>query len=51
VHKLFAATHDISILEERDGLETSPVLREKGVSRLDETVYVLRPKADAGLQG
>lgn len=50
VDRLFAVTHDIEMLEERDGLNTSPVLREKGVSRLDETVYVLRPKADAGLQ-
>ncbi len=47
VRKLFGATHDISVLEERDGLETSPVLRQRGVSRLDEAIYVLRPKASA----
>lgn len=47
VDKLFAATHDISVLEERDGLEASPVLRQRGVSQLDEAAYILRPKADA----
>lgn len=51
VDRLFAATHDIAMLDERDGLEASPVLRQRGVSRLDEAVYVLRPKADAGLRG
>lgn len=47
VQRLFAATHDIALLEERDGLPGSPPMRERGVSRLDEAVYVLRPKADA----
>lgn len=50
VLKLFAATHDVVMLEERDGLAASKVLRERGVSQLDETVYILRPKADAGLR-
>ncbi|MDO9381272.1 MAG: thiopurine S-methyltransferase [Hyphomicrobiaceae bacterium] len=49
VDALFSATHDITILEERDGLETSPVLKQRGVSQLDEVVYVLRPRADAGM--
>lgn len=42
---LFGETHDIGILETRDGLERSPNLRERGVSTLEEAVYVLRPKA------
>jgi thiopurine S-methyltransferase len=51
VNRLFAATHDIAMLEECDGLVGSPVLRQRGVSRLEEAAYLLRPKADAGLQG
>ncbi|MGE0024487.1 MAG: thiopurine S-methyltransferase [Hyphomicrobium sp.] len=44
VTALFGATHDINIRETRDGLEKSPNLKARGVSRLDEAVFVLRPK-------
>jgi len=44
VTALFGATHDINIRETRDGLEKSPNLTARGVTALDEAVYVLRPK-------
>lgn len=45
VAALFGATHAIDIRETRDGLEKSPNLRDRGVTALDEAVYVLRRKA------
>lgn len=44
VRALFEATHEIAILESRDALETSPALKQRGVPRLTETIYVLRSK-------
>lgn len=41
---LFGATHDISIAETRDGLEESQNLKERGVTALEETAYILRRK-------
>lgn len=44
IRALFAASHDMSVLETRDGLAASPALKDRGVTRLDETAYVLRPR-------
>ncbi len=44
VRALFGGTHDIEVLTVRDGLAGSPALKDRGVSRLDEAVYVLRPR-------
>jgi len=44
VTELFGARYNIGICETRDGLAQSPNLRERGVTALDEAVYVLRPK-------
>lgn len=44
VRQLFAGTHEIEVREERDGLAASPNLRERGVTQLIETVYLLRPR-------
>ena len=41
VQGLFAATHEIATVESRDGLASSPALRQRGVSQLIETVYLL----------
>lgn len=48
VRAVFEATHDIALLESRDGLSSSRVLKERGVSRLDEAVYLLTPKVVPG---
>lgn len=45
VAALFGGTHEIGIYESRDGLEKSQNLKARGVTSLDETVYVLKPKA------
>jgi len=47
VAELFGVTYDISLRETRDGLETSTNLRDRGVTALDESAYVLTPKAGA----
>lgn len=47
VRALFEATHDIDILAVRDGLAASPALKDRGLSRLDETVYVLTARRGA----
>jgi len=44
VAALFGATHTVAIAETRDGLEESQNLKERGVTRLDETAYILRRK-------
>lgn len=44
VAALFGDAYAINIRETRDGLEKSPNLRERGVTALDEAVYVLRRK-------
>lgn len=45
VANLFGATRDINVRETRDGLEKSKNLKARGITSLDETVYVLRPKS------
>lgn len=45
VAELFGETHDIGILETRDGLAQSPNLKTRGVTSLEETAYVIRRKA------
>ncbi len=42
VASLFGATHSIALAEARDGLEASPNLKERGLSALEEAVYILR---------
>lgn len=44
VEELFGATYNIGIRETRDGLETSPVLKDRGVTALEEAAYILTPK-------
>jgi thiopurine S-methyltransferase len=44
VAELFGETHDIGVLETRDGLAQSPNLKARGVTSLEETAYVLRRK-------
>ena len=46
VAALFDATQSIKIAESRDGLSESQNLKDRGVSSLDETAYILRRKAD-----
>ena len=41
VEALFSATHRIGVPGTRDGLEESQNLKERGVSRLEETAYIL----------
>lgn len=41
---LFSRSHTIWLLESRDGLEHSQNLKERGVTALEECVYVLRRK-------
>ncbi|AGK59491.1 thiopurine S-methyltransferase [Hyphomicrobium denitrificans 1NES1] len=42
VERLYGDTFDIQVLEARDGLEASGNLRRRGVTRLQETAYLLR---------
>lgn len=42
---LFGATHRITLAESRDGLEMSQNLKERGLTKLDEEAYILRPIA------
>lgn len=42
---LFGAIYDIRICESRDGLVQSPNLKARGVTALEETAYVLRPRS------
>ena len=42
IEGLYGDTFDIDVLEARDGLEASGNLRRRGVTRLQETAYVLR---------
>lgn len=44
VAELLGAAYEINIRETRDGLEKSPNLTERGVTRLDEAAYRLTPK-------
>ncbi len=39
---LFGPSHEVAVLEARDGLATSPNLRDRGVDRLVESLYLLR---------
>lgn len=45
VRALFEVTHDINIAETRDGLAASPALKDRGVTALEETAYVMTPRA------
>jgi thiopurine S-methyltransferase len=45
VHVLFGAAFSIELLESRDGLVASDNLQKRGVTRLDETAYLLRRRA------
>ena len=45
IDDLFAAHFTITLLESRDALPTSENMRKRGVTRLDETAYLLRRKA------
>lgn len=45
VNELFAQDFDIKILERRDGLKASPNLAERGLTRLEETAYLLTRRA------
>lgn len=45
IEKLFGAYYSIDILESRDGLAASDNLRKRGITRLEETAYVLRRRA------
>lgn len=45
VHRLYGDTFEIDVLETRDGLADSDNLKKRGVTRLDETVYLLRRQA------
>jgi thiopurine S-methyltransferase len=47
VATLFGGTHTIGIAESRDGLSESQNLKDRGVTSLDETAYILRRKAQA----
>jgi thiopurine S-methyltransferase len=42
VERLYGNAFDIDVLEARDGLEASGNLRRRGVTRLQETAYLLR---------
>jgi thiopurine S-methyltransferase len=42
VHRLFGSLFDVEVLEKRDGLAATDNLRKRGVTRLDETAYLLR---------
>ena len=45
VTELFGNHYDITVCEARDRLDHSPNLKERGVTSLEEAVYILRPKA------
>ena len=45
VHRLYGDAFEIEELETRDGLAESENLRKRGVTRLEETVYLLRRRA------
>ena len=42
VVSLFGPSHEVAVLEARDGLAASPNLRDRGVDRLVESLYLLR---------
>lgn len=44
INDLFADHFTISVLEKRDGLAASDNLKKRGVTRLEETAYLLRRK-------
>ncbi|MBY0558275.1 thiopurine S-methyltransferase [Hyphomicrobium sp.] len=45
VQRLYADTFEIEVLETRDGLADSDNLKKRGVTRLEETAYLLRRRA------
>ena len=42
IEQLFGETFDVSVLEARNGLAASPNLQKRGLTRLQETTYLLR---------
>ena len=42
IEQLFSETFDVAVLEARDGLAASPNLQKRGVTRLQETTYLLK---------
>ncbi|MFN0217741.1 MAG: thiopurine S-methyltransferase [Hyphomicrobium sp.] len=45
IARLFGGAFEIAVLETRDGLAASPNLRARNVTRMDETIYVLRRRS------
>ncbi|MFA5957252.1 thiopurine S-methyltransferase [Hyphomicrobium sp.] len=45
IRELYAPLFDIDVLEDRDGLAESDNLKKRGVTRLEETAYLLRRRA------
>jgi thiopurine S-methyltransferase len=45
IDRLFGAAFEITVLEARDGLAASDNLKRRGVTRLEETAYLLRRRA------
>ena len=45
IRRLYGEKYDIELLETAPILEESPRFKEKGLSRLDEAVYLLKPRA------
>lgn len=45
IDRLFGSAFEIEVLEARDGLAASDNLRKRGVTRLEETAYLLRRRA------
>jgi len=45
VHRLYGASFEIELLESRDGLADSDNLKKRGVTRLEETAYLLRRRS------
>jgi thiopurine S-methyltransferase len=45
VDRFFSGRYDIAELESRDALDSNPRFRQRGLSALEETAYLLSPKA------
>lgn len=48
VRALFEETHEVHVAETRDGLAASPALKDRGVTGLEETAYVMTPRQPSG---
>lgn len=42
IERLFGDTFEVAVLEARDGLAASPNLQKRGLTRLEETTYLLK---------